>query len=1145
MKKMDSQIICQFWQDVATGKVTRYDFSNSEHRLAYYDALGTDEASLRNECPHLYRLIANCFVLSEEEGAMGFTTATKSHLNLEGHHNGMIGNSETNYTQKKSYILMNSKLINTSSPEMPEVCANPYAIGSNIVQLENLTLFLPFRPHVVEEFQLQNTSTSFRQDGSMEDPIPFVSANMIYDNADVVQRIEIDKPAKIKSKKYSDCCLIVYNRHAESGDIPDDEFPNVIVDKSKETKVINYHQGFAGRIILTNDWVFEYDNWPASGIHISVKLTDEEIGGEIQYNGIDNIKKLFKLKCSNVLEWNFKVSETETYENWKTELLAKHVTNDAKLAFWASIPISIKPKGSDPDAIPNTTTVTIKSTYPFEDPSKYPSSKQIWYIWIWWGCLGKDTFITLYNGSIVPISEIKSGDIVETESGSSEVISVYKGYEKEVIYLETDAEESLFVSSDHPIMTKRGLIRAEDLNAGDRVKTLNGFIGLKSLYRRDYCDDVYGLQFAENALLYCNGILTGDFGTQQMETKEQDQCVSPVIFDKNNKAALDLLKLNLWNSASSKEQDAFNANRIDTSTTLCTACSMLYQEDCLQLSLETADVKWDSKNLEFSLDFWAKICGQSRSMVSQEQGFQFGVDGDTLVFTIPGKDEVNVTLTTPIGNDWHHYAMIFDGIQLFLALDGIIIGESRNFSDSPILRGEDPLIFGAGFTGHMQKAVLYQRAVSIDKIRNRMFQYICSQDDKDIFAFLDMSFNTISDIGANKLSVASLGTCSVRNLITGYRPSVGSYAGLENYPKINPGGFGSKSFGIYIRFYSDFLNNTKGVLLSNGYIGKVDSVALFLEKKGSDLLDISMALGSEVLVIAESVPRFCWIDFAVSYIYSEGELVSYLNGQKIQTLSVGQFERSTSGRTIIGNGFSEDEGTTDYTCDCCYSVVAIFDNAIYEEQVEQLTEQPPYLFDKKLAALYHFEHQPPTELVSGQKISLALNDQSTYENTIRQITNKRCHYHIETEVKEYDKDAVKLYKILGIYYYEMFGISPGCILNQEILDAVYTYLTQSLLCIPEIKQLFHTKKVTDEMLARLLTNLDGSVTSAFLRLIYATNTKTEQTSDWNAKLCCNNVCSKAHTLASIGHYAAFYCRSESFLKEIFAHLRTALENLAL
>lgn len=1147
MENEKTQIIDQFWQKVIQGEITQYDLSDPEHRIAYYDALGTDEESLKRDCPHLFHQISSQLTVQEKEGEKGFSTDPQASVLSTGKDNGMNGQARVNYTQNKPMIVMNSTLINTSSPDRPEACVNPYIKSGHIIEMKDLVLTPPFRPGIIETFELRNTSTAFRRDQSMEVPIAFAAPQFIRNNADVVERIEIDKPAKTKSIKYDDCCLIVYNRGTESGDNPDDTFSDVIVDKSKEPKVINYHQGFGGRIVLTEDWEIDYHNWTASGVRITAEFVNKDIGGSIQYQGTDNIKALFKSENPRILEWSFiqeKDGKTVNFENWKGELLANHVTNDAKLRFYAYIPFTVKPSFSDLGSVSgaaDNVSITIKSEYPFDDPAISPANKQIWYIWIWWGCLGKDTRIPLADGRVLPIREVKSKDIVRTENGDLEVVSTYKGYEEEVIYLETDTGESLYASESHPIMTKRGLVRAENLNAGDSVKTPSGFVGLKSLYRKDYCDDVYGIQFSENSLLYCNGILTGDFGTQQEKTVGQESSMAPAAFDKENKAAVELLKLRLQKTLKTSKQYGTDIMMTQSAPAApYTACSMLYPEDYFKLFLQDGSAEWDSEDGSFSLDFWAKISGESRSMVSQERGFRFGVDGDTLVFSLSGKGEISAGVGISIGDSWHHYGIIFDGKRLSLALDGIVMEESGEYDGCQIIQENVPLVFGNGFIGYMQKGVLYQRAVSIDQIRDRMFRYVCDSEDHSIFAFLDMSADDVTDIGTNRLRVESKGGCMVRNLVDGYRPSAGSYAEVKNLPQINPGGFGSKSFGIYLRFYSNFLNSDKGVLLSNGFLSEPDAVVLFMEDKGDDLLDISITVGRKEAVIAEKIPKFQWIDLVVSYEYLDGELTAYLNGQKTKVVQIGRFERKSAGNVVIGNGFSQDGSKMDYTCDCCYAMVAVFDNAVYESAVLQMSEQQPYLFDNKLAALYHFELQPPTELVSGQKIHLQNENVVTLESTVRQMTSNRYRYRIEADVKNYDADAVKLYKTLKVYYEQMFGLSSGNMLNKEILNAVYTYLSRALLSSKDIKQLFHVEKVTNNMLAKLLTELDETVTSVLLHLIYANNMGNELEDDMSAKLGHDNVCGKTRTIVAAGNYAAVYCRSKDFMKNIFDRMRAAI-----
>lgn len=134
-----------------------------------------------------------------------------------------------------------------------------------------------------------------------------------------------------------------------------------------------------------------------------------------------------------------------------------------------------------------------------------------------WGCVAEDTRITMADGTVRRISELRQGDQIMSGDGSvAEIATVYSGPEEELYVLEL-ADGTRFRASDtHPVMTAAGFVTMKQLAAGDSVRMRDGSMQqVISVKTEEYNGKVYNLQLCgEKRNMYCNGILAGDFITE-------------------------------------------------------------------------------------------------------------------------------------------------------------------------------------------------------------------------------------------------------------------------------------------------------------------------------------------------------------------------------------------------------------------------------------------------------------------------------------------------------------------------------------------------------------------------------------------------------------------------------------------------------
>ncbi len=134
-----------------------------------------------------------------------------------------------------------------------------------------------------------------------------------------------------------------------------------------------------------------------------------------------------------------------------------------------------------------------------------------------WGCVAEDTQITMADGTARRISELKQGDWIMSGDGSAaEIATVYSGPEKELYVLELADGKRLRASNTHPVRTAAGFVSMNSIMIGDSVQMQDGSMQqVISVNTEEYSGKVYNLQlYGEKRNMYCNGILAGDFITE-------------------------------------------------------------------------------------------------------------------------------------------------------------------------------------------------------------------------------------------------------------------------------------------------------------------------------------------------------------------------------------------------------------------------------------------------------------------------------------------------------------------------------------------------------------------------------------------------------------------------------------------------------
>lgn len=160
---------------------------------------------------------------------------------------------------------------------------------------------------------------------------------------------------------------------------------------------------------------------------------------------------------------------------------------------------------------------------------------------ILWGCLVKGTNILMADQTTRPIEELRIGDYVAGENGHPiEVENIITGIEYEpLVVLHTAAQNKLACSSEHPVMTTKGMVKACDLNGESVLYGENGEeLQLDGIWNEKGEYQVYNL-CVSGGRFYAEGILVGDFIVQgELGSVKQVLCIteeSPVYAEREAK----------------------------------------------------------------------------------------------------------------------------------------------------------------------------------------------------------------------------------------------------------------------------------------------------------------------------------------------------------------------------------------------------------------------------------------------------------------------------------------------------------------------------------------------------------------------------------------------------------------------------------
>ena len=327
----------------------------------------------------------------------------------------------------------------------------------------------------------------------------------------IVKNITVNAPRpKTDSATY---IRVVYNGRTDN-----DAAYNFIKAKDSyigKTRYVNVYYPFS--IHVEFDELYEINTTEPVSFDSTFNLSiasDVIEGGEVHFNTA-YIKNISTEIEGNILKFNFPYSNDTQNNYWGVDMPLTAKQAEGYFDFHLNFTVNFRLKGTQ--KYKKTAIIVTSEQLPDSDNLRRIKQSRIL-----WGCLGKDTLIRTENG-YKKIYDISKGDKIFTDKGYIRLKNMVVGIEEKIVAVGVSEEKTLFITKNHPIKTDRGIIRAIDLAATDKLMVEDGtFKDIFYLEVKEYNDKVYCPELEEYALISANGIMVGDYLTPVKKDDETD-----------------------------------------------------------------------------------------------------------------------------------------------------------------------------------------------------------------------------------------------------------------------------------------------------------------------------------------------------------------------------------------------------------------------------------------------------------------------------------------------------------------------------------------------------------------------------------------------------------------------------------------------
>lgn len=394
----------------------------------------------------------------------------------------------------------------------------------------------------------------------------------------------------------------------------------------------------------------------------------------------------------------------------------------------------------------------------------------------------------------------------------------------------------------------------------------------------------------------------------------------------------------------------------------------------------------------FGFDLWFYTDGDCGVLVSQENGFSLGIVQDKVVLKTEGKTLTVRSDLLPIPKrQWVNLYVGFDGSQISVLVNGNLFG-TVSFSGN--MRNGNEFRIGREFTGYVRSFRLYDAVLDEQAFRTYFMQTEYQADRMpELIGYIDMTRKQMPDLSGKGVSAESHAGCTFMDLVDVYCPGAGGVVSFLEPDGINPGGFASGQFSVYVKLYTRPGKAGRQILFTNGVPGGDDSITVYCDKTG-DKTDFILQYGAEEIRFDAKEEDYSWVDVIVC---ADGKSVSaYINQTAYQKTAGQALVRGKTGDFRIG-GYQKNTGMV---CGNYIHTVAVFEGALTEQDAADFMKNHPFILEDGLVALVTFEGGTAYELADGTGVTAGREGLFPAQRTVETLSSEPYQFRIN-----YTKEA--------------------------------------------------------------------------------------------------------------------------------------------
>lgn len=487
------------------------------------------------------------------------------------------------------------------------------------------------------------------------------------------------------------------------------------------------------------------------------------------------------------------------------------------------------------------------------------------------------------------------------------------------------------------------------------------------------------------------------------------------------------------------------------------------------------------ENGTFSFDIWLYPQEDTFEVLSQNNGIIFGAEKGFLYLKHSeiGTVKVSNTIFKLQKNVWSNVFLTYDKQNVFIYINGYNVYTAA--VKSSVLINENSFVIGNKFTGFTRSVRIYSTCIPNIEMKKYIQQVTYSKADMPhIVACIDFNTPSMKDLGELSLGLTPHNLCDVENVIHAYKPSDGSYASIASATEINPGGFESKKFSIYAKFFLQTESREKQVILSNGKFGETDAVIVYLTHVTDDTFKLSAQMGATNFTGDIVINSYDWIDILLCF--KNNVLNFFINGNEDKSYTVNDWRRLSKGETKLGNAF-DSTGKINFPLNGYMTTVAVFDKALSKQDAVDFYANEPFLYENNLVALLSFENGIAMNFVSEVMIECRDEDVMLVSGTNGSDEISPYVYRMNKTKPNYSDNTIWKSSVVTSIFVEYFNETYGLKANTTAVENFNAYFATELIHEEPFQSIIVDETVSEKEILDAIQSFDKCRLTKFTKLM--------------------------------------------------------------